>query len=73
MSSITARFRGVENSPPPSDEQAADVAAIRAAVSTLAEIIDNVAAHPRYKATALTHLETAAMFAVKGVFAPLST
>jgi hypothetical protein len=65
---ITTRFKGVENSPPPSEAQQATVKIIRDAVLDLAQKIDSAELHPRYKATALTHLETAAMFAVKGVF-----
>lgn len=67
---IVDRFRGVENSPPPTDVQKTKVADIRDAVLALAQTIDAAKLNPRYKATALTHLETAAMFAVKGVFQP---
>ena len=65
---IIVRFRGVENSEPPTSEQSAQVKVIRDAVLAFALAIDAAPLHPRYKATALTHLETAAMFAVKGVF-----
>jgi hypothetical protein len=65
---IRARFAGVENSPPPTEEQKDQVAAIRTATLILAHTIQKHTADGRYRATALTHLETAAMFAVKGVF-----
>ena len=65
---INTRFKGVENSPPPSEEQSERVKAIRSAGLELAHLIDDSELHPRYAATALTHLETAVMFAVKGVF-----
>lgn len=65
---VTKRFRGVENSPPPTEEQQEAVAAIRDAVLDLAHIIAATDLHPRYQAEALTCLETGAMFAVKGVF-----
>lgn len=67
---IVQRFKGVENSPAATDEQKEQVAVIRGAVLNLAIEIDAADLHPRYKATALTELETAGMFAVKGVFAP---
>lgn len=63
------RFKGVENSPPATEEQLAAVKGIRSAVLEAALAIDAADLHPRYKATALTDLETAGMFAVKGVFA----
>lgn len=65
---IIARFRGVENSPPPTEEQTEQVAAIREAALHLAVVIGSSDLHPRYQAEALTCIETGAMFAVKGVF-----
>jgi hypothetical protein len=65
---IMERFRGVENSAPASPAQQEAVSQIRAAVLNAALMIDQWSTHPRYRATALTDLETAAMFAVKGVF-----
>jgi hypothetical protein len=67
---ITARFKGVENSPPATPEQLERVGKIRSKVVELAHAIDEGDLEPRYRATALTELEGAAMFAVKGVFAP---
>lgn len=68
---IKTRFKGVENSAPATEEQLEVVRSIRDLVVDLAIAIDAAPLHPRYKATALTELETAAMFAVKGVFQPL--
>lgn len=67
---IHDRFRGVENSPPATEEQLTAVKGIRSAVLDAALAIDAAPLHPRYKATALTDLESAGMFAVKGVFQP---
>lgn len=62
------RFQGVENGTPATEQQREVVRSIRDLVVDLAIAIDAAPLHPRYKATALTELETAAMFAVKGVF-----
>lgn len=66
------RFKGVENSPPATEQQLAEVKKIRDKVLDLALAIDAAPLHPRYKATALTDLESAGMFAVKGVFQPVT-
>jgi hypothetical protein len=67
---IEQRFKGVENSPAPTPEQLERVKLIRSLGLELALQIDASDLAPRYRATALTELESAIMFAVKGVFQP---
>ncbi|OAZ40938.1 hypothetical protein A9Z40_03075 [Microbacterium arborescens] len=66
---LADRFKTAAGSPPPTEEQRAQVAANADAILAAADVID-AAPDSRHKSLALTHLEEALMWANKGVFAP---